>query len=300
MKPVPAGVRVRPVAEADRHRLAGERRQVGGQVDPGPTGRAGDPVPEVLTVRVGVRRPVRCDRRAVDRQVRVVPVGLDRVLHLRRQLDRATGSVTDRSSCCRDRRPRRSSRSSPRRRAPRSTVVTCLFGSSTNRPCACFVFDVGRAELVLGLRARDRDLVVEPAELELLPGTHVDRLRADVHGAVVAVRAARHQRPEARRVLAPGRVVQIRDAEIMGVLVREHADAAVLRLDGVVADPVVRTADLQTAELRCRQARRSRSGRSRRTSGGSRSRLGRGHHRRPPRPCRHARTGSGRCSRRPR
>ena len=50
-----------------------------------------------------------------------------------------------------------------------------------------------------------------------------------------------HERPEAGRVLrAAGvarRVVEIRQAEVVRVLVREDAEAAVLGLDGVVADP---------------------------------------------------------------
>ena len=51
----------------------------------------------------------------------------------------------------------------------------------------------------------------------------------------------RHERPEAGRVLGAAgvarRVVEVRQAEVVRVLVREHAEAAVLGLDRVVADP---------------------------------------------------------------
>ena len=43
-------------------------------------------------------------------------------------------------------------------------------------------------------------------------------------------------------------VVQVRQPESCAELVREDAHAAVLRLDGVVADPVADAADLDTAE----------------------------------------------------
>ena len=67
--------------------------------------------------------------------------------------------------------------------------------------------------------------------------------------AVVEPRAARHERPERRRVLAAVRVVEVGQAEVVAELVREHAEAAVLRLDRVVADPEARVADLRAAEL---------------------------------------------------
>src|SRR4029079_10775213 len=67
-----------------------------------------------------------------------------------------------------------------------------------------------------------------------------------------AARAVRDQRPEARSVLGAARVarrvVLVRQVEVVRELVREHADATVLRLDRVVADPVVRIADPHTAE----------------------------------------------------
>src|SRR4029079_17987298 len=43
-------------------------------------------------------------------------------------------------------------------------------------------------------------------------------------------------------------VVQVGQAQIMTELMREHAHATVLRLNGVVADPVVRIADTHAAE----------------------------------------------------
>ena len=62
-------------------------------------------------------------------------------------------------------------------------------------------------------------------------------------------RAAGHERPEAGAVLAASGVVEVGQAEVVAELVREHADAAVLRLDGVLADPVVAVSDLDAAEL---------------------------------------------------
>ena len=47
----------------------------------------------------------------------------------------------------------------------------------------------------------------------------------------------------------PRGVVEVGQAEVVAELVREHADAAVLGLDRVVADPVVAVADLDAAEL---------------------------------------------------
>src|SRR5262249_36060671 len=123
-----------------------------------------------------------------------------------------------------------------------------------------------RPELdLLLLVAREDRLVVEPPELELVPGAHLEGPIADaLRGvAVVAVRAARPRRPEAGRVLGTtgvaGGVVLVRQAEVVAELVREHADAAVLGLDRVVADPVVGLADpdaLETAGSGAVRARR--------------------------------------------
>ena len=106
---------------------------------------------------------------------------------------------------------------------------------------------LGRAERDLGLAVTGLDeLVVEPAEDQLVPGAHRERPVANPvrRRAVAPVGAARPRRPEAGRVLgATGvarRVVLVRDPEVVAELVREHADTAVLRLDGVVADAEVR------------------------------------------------------------
>ena len=124
---------------------------------------------------------------------------------------------------------------------------------------------VVRAELqLLALAEVDRvvelpacaRVAAEPAELELLPGAQVGRGIPDAVAATVAdVGAGAHERPEAGRVLGTagvaGGVVEVRQAEVVRVLVREHAEAAVLRLDRVVADPdvdrMVRDAAGQTA-----------------------------------------------------
>ena len=76
-----------------------------------------------------------------------------------------------------------------------------------------------------------------------------------VRAAVADVRTGRHEGPESGRVLratrVAGGVVEIRQAEVVRVLVREDAEAAVLGLDRVVADPdvsrVVRETTRETA-----------------------------------------------------
>lgn len=75
-----------------------------------------------------------------------------------------------------------------------------------------------------------------------MPRAPVGRsVAASVRTAVADVRSGAHERPERRRVLGtarvPGRVAEIGQAEIVRVLVREDAEASVLGLDGVVADP---------------------------------------------------------------
>ena len=85
-------------------------------------------------------------------------------------------------------------------------------------------------------------LGAQPAEIQQLPGRQVGRVVADTFGPTVAdVGPGGHERPEGRRVLgAPGvarRVVHVGQAEVMGVLVGEDPEAAVLRLDGVVTEP---------------------------------------------------------------
>ena len=65
--------------------------------------------------------------------------------------------------------------------------------------------------------------------------------------------AARVKRPKAGRVLGTNdgaRVVEVGQAKVVSKLVGEDADAAVLRLDGVVADPVVAVADPEAADRR--------------------------------------------------
>ena len=107
-----------------------------------------------------------------------------------------------------------------------------------------------RAEVERAGRARRDDLVVEPAELELVPRPEVGGTRAD---ALVAGRrgaALGHQRPPADGVVRAARgVVVVGQAEVVAVLVREHGQAAVLGLDRVVRDPQAGGADLGAAVL---------------------------------------------------
>lgn len=99
------------------------------------------------------------------------------------------------------------------------------------------------------LLARLDDLVVEPSHLELPPGAHVAGPGADVVRDGVEPRPAGHQAPEAGAVVAPGGVVEVRQAEVVGELVGEDTQPAVLRLGRVVTDPDARVAERHTAEL---------------------------------------------------
>ena len=92
------------------------------------------------------------------------------------------------------------------------------------------------------------DVVVEPAQLQLLPCAEVAGARTDAFVVLGRQPALRHQRPELDAVVAAEAVVQVGQAEVVAVLVGEHADAAVLRLHRVVADPDAGVADLAAAE----------------------------------------------------
>src|SRR5699024_3147656 len=109
--------------------------------------------------------------------------------------------------------------------------------------------EVGRAEAGRLLLTGLDGLVVEPAELQLLPGTHVARAGADVLRAVVQPAAGGHQGPEAGAVVAAHRVVHVRETEVVAELVGEDAEAAVLRLGRVVTDPEAGVAQLDAALL---------------------------------------------------
>ncbi len=90
-------------------------------------------------------------------------------------------------------------------------------------------------------------LVVQPAQLELFPCAHVAGHGADIDRAIAHPGAGGHQGPEAGPVLAARGIVQIRQAEVMAEFMGEDTHTAVLRLDGVLADPVVAVADLDAA-----------------------------------------------------
>ena len=106
-----------------------------------------------------------------------------------------------------------------------------------------------RAEVEGLLRARGHRLVVEPAQLQLVPGTEVAGTGAE--WLVLGVQPAlRHQRPVLAVVVATtGRVVVVRQPEVVPVLVREDRQTAVLRLHRVVADPDAGVADRGAPEL---------------------------------------------------
>src|SRR5665647_2216206 len=109
-------------------------------------------------------------------------------------------------------------------------------------------------KLQLGRREVDRRvrpivdlLVVQPAELQLLPRAHVAGRGADRVGAMVQPRAGAHQSPETGAVVATGGVVEVRQTEVVAELVGEDTQAAVLGLGGVVTDPHPGLSDLDTA-----------------------------------------------------
>jgi len=102
-------------------------------------------------------------------------------------------------------------------------------------------------QLVLGFFPGVSHLVIQPSELEFFPGAHVAGLVADGIQAVVHPGAGRHERPKAGAVLAAGGVVQVRQAQVVAIFVGEYTHPAVLRLDGVFADPVAAVANLDAA-----------------------------------------------------
>ena len=91
-------------------------------------------------------------------------------------------------------------------------------------------------------RARGEDQRVGPAEHPLVPEAHVRRHRLEDRAAV---RARAHEIPEVDvGVAGARRVVQVRQAEVVAVLVGEDADAGVLGLHDVVRDLDVRAGNL--------------------------------------------------------
>ena len=140
-------------------------------------------------------------------------------------------------------------------------------------------------------------VVVQPAQLELVPGVHVAGQVTDLVLAGAEPGTGGHQGPEAGGVLAAGGVVVVRQTEVVAVLVGEDAEAAVLRLDGVVADPDAGVADLGAAELVAVGAGRTRVGAERVPAVRPDGVLALRRRRPRTRPHRRARSGSGRCSR---
>src|SRR5690606_899146 len=99
------------------------------------------------------------------------------------------------------------------------------------------------------LLPRLNELVVEPAQLELVPGAEITTALADALVLLGAEPALCHQRPVLVVVVAAGEhVVVVRQAEVVGELVVEDAPATVLRLDRVVADPDAAIANLVATE----------------------------------------------------
>ena len=175
-------------------------------------------------------------------------------------VDVPAGRATLRGPWWRRSRPRcRSTTTWCRRTGRDSVVVTCFFGRLTTAAWALVeLYSCGpRATLSPALRGL-HDLVVEPAELQLVPGAQVGGAGADADVVRRGLAALRHQRPVVDAVLVRGRgaggVVEVRQAQVVGVLVGEHAHATVLRLDRVVGDPQAGVADLGAAVRVARRA----------------------------------------------
>ena len=98
-----------------------------------------------------------------------------------------------------------------------------------------------RVQPVLGRTTGTRHVVVEPAELELVPRTERHRAVADAFLAPPGSPGLAHQAPEADAVLGAAgvarRVVEVGQPQVVRELVREDTEPAVLGLDGVVVDP---------------------------------------------------------------
>src|SRR5665647_3983005 len=111
-------------------------------------------------------------------------------------------------------------------------------------------------KLQLGRREVDRRgrpivglIVIQPAELQLLPRAHVAGRGADRVGAMVQPRAGAHQSPETGAVVATGGVVEVRQTEVVAELVGEDTEATVLGLGGVVTDPHPGATDPSATDL---------------------------------------------------
>ncbi len=95
-----------------------------------------------------------------------------------------------------------------------------------------------------------RRLVVQPAELQLVPSTEVRGAGADGVVAGCGLPALRHDRPPVHGVVRGiAGVVEVGQTEVVAVLVGDGAHAAVLGLHGVVADPQPAVGDLAAALL---------------------------------------------------
>ena len=80
--------------------------------------------------------------------------------------------------------------------------MICFFGRTTTAPWAfLLLYSCGPRSMCLVL-AGDDDLVVEPAELQLVPGAEVGTVQADALVALGADPALGHDRPPVHRVLA--------------------------------------------------------------------------------------------------
>ena len=187
-RPKPFVNAIGPVTEADLHRPAREGRQIRGQRHPLETAGAGDALAEVLLVGIRGRGKIgrhEMRRAAIDDdQVRVVPISLDVVLNLR-------------AECGRTARQRHGTQHRIVEQRAAAAVIESIARIRSDDvvrqhcdQCLSLSRVVSRrAQLVLRLLARVRDLILQPAELHFFPRAHVHRLAADVDLAVAAVRS---------------------------------------------------------------------------------------------------------------
>ena len=126
---------------------------------------------------------------------------------LERQRRRGLAGEVERpaSSCCRGRRRCRRSTAWRPRTARRSWRCTPSCGSTTTTACALSRVVLLRAELQRLLLARHDGLVVEPAELELVPRAEVAAAVADAGVVLGAEPALGHQGPVLVVVVAAAR-----------------------------------------------------------------------------------------------
>ncbi len=234
--------------------MAGIGREIGSQIHPLAFARARNPFAKVLTVGIGIRGEIGVDRLTIYRQIGVIPIQLDLVPDFGRQGDSAGGQCD----------------------LARHGVVEVVTGTgmvkvttrvwSTNLEVHLFIRQENQQMLhICGVvlcrtkvhgrvLAKIDDGQIGPAQEYLLKGAELYGLGANsiLWFARTAVTARRHDRPKTCGVLCAARVaagvIQIGQVQIMTKFMGKDAYATVLRLDGVVANPIAGIADLNATQ----------------------------------------------------